>query len=393
MAASVLSVDRAPAARGIQVRLEPVLDLDRLGAAWRALELRSERSFFQSWGWIGSWLRHLPSDRQPLATIASCDGRVVGLGVVVPKSERRCGIVPARTLSLHESGEPQLDSLCIEHNGVLADRAHAVEVWGAMLAALFRRDTCNELIVSGLAWRMGAVCIEAARARDLDVVVRQQRPCGHLDLEGLRRAGRAFADALSRNTRYQLGRARRLYEAAGPLSLRCARSTEEALAMLDHLKVLHQKSWQRRGRPGCFAALAFEAFHRDLIRERFRCGEIRLLCASAGGRPFGYLYNFAQGNRIYAYQSGFDYPADGRLKPGLVSHALAIEEALRTGVATYDFMAGDNRLKASFASDWDDMVWLAIRRPSPVSWLERRLAGLRVRGRSRPTARQAFGSA
>ena len=44
--------------------------------------------------------------------------------------------------------------------------------------------------------------------------------------------------------------------------------------------------------------------------------------------------------------------ADGRLKPGLVTHALAIEQATRAGFAVYDFMAGENRLKASFASHW-----------------------------------------
>jgi CelD/BcsL family acetyltransferase involved in cellulose biosynthesis len=163
--------------------------------------------------------------------------------------------------------------------------------------------------------------------------------------------------------------------------LHAAASVDEALAMLDRLKALHQTTWRRRGRPGCFAAPAFEAFHRDLIRDRFRHGEIRLLCTSAGGRPIGYLYNFAQGDRIYAYQSGFDYQADGRLKPGLVSHALAIEQALCDGFAVYDFMAGDNRLKASFASDWDDMVSLAIRRRSVGSWLQRRLGGLRTQRR------------
>jgi CelD/BcsL family acetyltransferase involved in cellulose biosynthesis len=134
--------------------------------------------------------------------------------------------------------------------------------------------------------------------------------------------------------------------------------------MLDRLKDLHQRTWRRRGQPGCFANPAFEAFHRDLIRDRFASGAIRLLCASAGDRPFGYLYNFAHGDRVYAYQSGFDYDDDGRLKPGLVAHAMAIEQALAEGFAVYDFMAGANRLKSSFASHSDSMLWIAIRRSS-----------------------------
>ncbi len=161
------------------------------------------------------------------------------------------------------------------------------------------------------------------------------------------------------------------------MTLRSAESADEALAMLDRLKELHQTSWRRRGQPGCFAKPAFESFHRDLIRARFASGEIQLLAAAAGARPIGYLYNFAHGDRVYAYQSGFDYVADGRLKPGLVTHALAIEQATRAGFAAYDFMAGENRLKASFASDWSEMVWLGVQGSSAVSWLDRRLAAMK----------------
>jgi len=52
-----------------------------------------------------------------------------------------------------------------------------------------------------------------------------------------------------------------------------------------------------------------------------------------------------------------------------VTHALAIEHATRAGFAVYDFMAGANRLKASFASHWTEMVWLEVRRPARQSAL------------------------
>jgi CelD/BcsL family acetyltransferase involved in cellulose biosynthesis len=381
MATPARSIDHVRTADGIRARLEPVADRERLGDLWRALEPKTDASFFQSWGWIGCWLHHVPPDRQPRVAIATRSGRIVGLGVFVPCRERARRIVAARALRLHESGDPELDGLCIEHNGVLADRAHVAAVWAAILAALVRERGWDELVLGGLAGHTAAACIEAARSLDLGIVVRQQRSSARLDLEGLRRSGRAFAEVLSRNTRQQLARSRRLYEAIGPIRLRTAQSEEEALDMLDRLKVWHQRTWQRRGRPGCFASPAFEAFHRDLIRERFGHGEIRLLCASAGECPLGFLYNFAKGNRTYAYQSGFDYATDGRLKPGLVSHALAIEQALRDGFAVYDFMAGENRLKASFASDRDDMVWLALQRRSARTWLDRRVAALKARTR------------
>ena len=142
---------RIPSASGIRAWLEPVVDLERLGAAWRALEAQSEASFFQSWGWIGCWLRHLGSDRQPLAAIAERNGQVVGLGVFVPGRERRHRIATARTLRLHESGEPALDSLYIEHNGLVAERAYLPQVWAAVVAVLTGSGRWDELAFGGLA--------------------------------------------------------------------------------------------------------------------------------------------------------------------------------------------------------------------------------------------------
>jgi hypothetical protein len=72
-----------------------------------------------------------------------------------------------------------------------------------------------------------------------------------------------------------------------------------------------------------------------------------------------------------------------------VTHALAIEQALCDGFAAYDFMAGENRLKASFASHWDDMVWLVVQRPSALSWLERRLGDAKLRSGRSAASRQA----
>ncbi|HEX6111633.1 MAG TPA: GNAT family N-acetyltransferase, partial [Geminicoccaceae bacterium] len=376
------STEDARAAGGTQVRVEPVVDLERLGEAWRALEPRSAPSFFQSWGWIGCWLRHLPPGRRPLAVMARCGDEIVGLGVFLSRRERRYGVLPAKTLRLHESGDRALDSVFVEHNGLLADRAHAPAVWAAVLARLTRRGAWDQVLLGGLAGGAAELCLEAAGAHGRHVVVRQRRRSAHLDLAALRRSRRDLAEGLSRNTRQQLARARRLYGAIGPVSLRAAENVEEALAMLDRLKTLHQTSWRRRGQPGCFATPSFETFHRDLIRARFGSGEIQLLAASAGARPIGYLYNFVHGDRVYAYQSGFDDVADGRLKPGLVTHALAIEQAMREGFAIYDFMAGDNRLKASFASHWTEMVWLAVQGSSTVSWVDRRLADLRSRMRA-----------
>ena len=83
----------------------------------------------------------------------------------------------------------------------------------------------------------------------------------------------------------------------------------------------------------------------------------------------GYLYNFRLGDRIYAYQSGFA-DADQHERPGIVTHALAIRHAFQSGARVYDFMAGRNRLKESFATRREPMLWQVFQQPRLAFHLE-----------------------
>ena len=51
------------------------------------------------------------------------------------------------------------------------------------------------------------------------------------------------------------------------------------------------------------------------------------------------------------------------MRPGYVCHALAIEAAA-TGADTYDFLAGTNRLKQSFANENYLMSWTTLTLPT-----------------------------
>jgi len=135
------------------------------------------------------------------------------------------------------------------------------------------------------------------------------------------------------------------------------------------MKALHRTSWERRGRPHSFAGEFFEPFHRLLIERSFAEDATQLLKACAGDRVIGYLYNFRLGNRVYAYQSGFD-DADRRERPGIVTHFLAIRHAFRSGARVYDFMAGRNRLKESFATRCEPMLWQVVQQPRLAFRLE-----------------------
>jgi CelD/BcsL family acetyltransferase involved in cellulose biosynthesis len=164
---------------------------------------------------------------------------------------------------------------------------------------------------------------------------------------------------LSRNARQQLRRSIRDYEQFGALRIDEAETVDKAQSYFTSLRELHIRSWTQRGKPHSFRHGFFEKFHRALIGSGIPDGSIQMLRITAGDDAIGYLYNFRRGKRIYAYQSGFD--TRKRLRPGYVCHALAIAHNAARGAETYDFLAGDNRLKQSFADSHYVMSWCTYR--------------------------------
>ena len=196
----------------------------------------------------------------------------------------------------------------------------------------------------------------------------------------MRSQGGNYLAVLRSNTRYQVRRALRLYEKRGDLAFDLARDVDQALEFFAGMKELHQTYWRGRGQPGSFSNDFFEAFHTRLIRERLAAGEIQLARVSAGLEPIGYLYNFVKSGRVYAYQSGFKYESDTKIKPGLACHYLCIEHNMQAGASRYDFLAGENQQKMTMSTDQYDMAWLVLQRPRPKLLVERALRRLKHLG-------------
>ena len=338
-------------------------DIDAIGDVWTRLESCSDASFFQSWGWIGCWLRTLPKDRLPVPAIVRGRAQeIIALGLFGKSRKVRHGVVPSHGYYLNESGDAQHDCLTIEYNGLLAPRERLMEAATACVATLAcDAKGWDELFVSGLDPVQRSAFETAARTERLGCRMLAERPCQFVDLNKVRVVG-DYLEMLGKNTRYQVRRAIRIYEEDGPVSCASARSAVEALQYLDGLKSLHQAYWQTRGKPGAFANAFFERFHRALICERFAAGEIQLAKISTPKKVIGYLYNFIHNGSVYAYQSGFLYENDNRRKPGLVSHYLAIEGHLRSGARLYDFMAGEGQHKQNLSTDSRSLTWLVLQR-------------------------------
>ena len=359
-------------ARDLSIAIEPASGAGDLATLWRDLEERADASFFLSWRWIGPWLAL--SGASPLLLTARLGRSVVGLALLHPARLRRHLVVQPRALMLHQTGDPALDCIAIEYNGILADRRFADTICAACIAHLERDARWDELHFSGVTASF------AARAPHGDSTpwTRARAPSWRVDLDAVRRGGRPYLATLGANTRYQIRRAIRLYERRGRLAAVPATSAAEAAQFLEGLKQLHQRSWHARHNPGSFSYPFFERFHRALAADGVPAGYVELVRVAAGNDVIGYVYNFLHRGHVYNYQTGFAYEDDAKLKPGLVSHQLCIERHLAAGARIYDFLAGDQRYKQNLGTAGPEIVDLVLQRASPILAAERALRSLKT---------------
>jgi CelD/BcsL family acetyltransferase involved in cellulose biosynthesis len=347
---------------GVTFRVEPLPALAELEIAWREAESRHAGSFFTSWSWMGVWLTTLPPEVEPQLIRAIRSDATVALAIAVLRRARRHLVVDTLQLHFNATGNPDCDTITIEHN----DFVGAPGLLPAFIEWFAASNCADEVIVSG---------VSPFGIRSAGGLLRSERWVPAFANDQLQVIGRdSLGVTLSRNARQQLSRSMRSLSRFGALCVEAAATSADALLWFDAMKVLHVKSWMRRGKRHAFALPYFERFHRALISS----GAGEMLRIRAGDHVVGYLYNFRRGATIYAYQSGFadDNDVD---RPGYVCHALAMEHYAGQGAATYDFLAGDNRLKRSFGPRRYSLCWAAYSRPTFLLRLEASLRAVRER--------------
>jgi CelD/BcsL family acetyltransferase involved in cellulose biosynthesis len=211
----------------------------------------------------------------------------------------------------------------------------------------------------------------------------------YVDLEKLRDSGEGHLRSLSRNTREQLRRSLARYRERGELRVDVAATADEAEAMLAEMIRLHETRWKTRGSSGGFHGTLRRRFHAAFVREATAAGRVQMLRTSAGGETIGVLYNIVANGRVNFYQSGLRYEEQPHLKPGLVTHHLAIEHCLAAGMCEYDFLVSgpdDGRYKTSLARESRRLGWVQLRRPGWRRTYFDALRAVRDFVRSRPAS-------
>ena len=338
-----------------RISLTPAGDLTALSQRWQALESRADGGFFRSWTHLGCLAEERFAQARLLAVTQ--DGVDVALALL--------GAGRHRTW-LNQTGDAGQDAVFIEHNGLLVALGAGVDLAAAFRAARGR----GRLALSGV----DDGTLDAARqAGALQVEQSRWAPAVRLDT-----LGRPYLETLSANARAQVRRSMRLY---GPdVVLVRAGTLEQAHGFFTEMVDVHQDAWRRRRQAGAFAEEAMRRFHAALIARAWPKGEADLLRVTAGGRHVGTLYTLIRDGVVASYQSGFSAVADARLKPGLVSHTLAIEHYVARGARVYDLLGGAERYKLTLAQGGQMLHWATLHGTWSGEALVRRMVG-RVRAR------------
>jgi CelD/BcsL family acetyltransferase involved in cellulose biosynthesis len=173
--------------------------------------------------------------------------------------------------------------------------------------------------------------------------VEDQDPCPVLTIEGA-----SLENLLSTHALKKLRYFRRALERTGELTFEAAR--EETIdPILNDLFELHAARWRRRGLPGVLADEVVQDFHRDVARRMHAAGALRLVRMRIGDQAAAVFYGFAHGGTVYYYLSGYD-PAFEKRSVGNVIVAHAIEQAVRDGAKTFDFMRGAEEYKYAWGA-------------------------------------------
>jgi hypothetical protein len=359
-----LSAQQLPTSAQSHLRLSLLTarEWHRVSEVWAELANSSPySSFYLSADWVTTWIESFGDVIRPQIVLFEQGDRAVGVCLLTNAIESR-GPFHVRRTYLNMGGEPAPDRTFMEFNNILCLPGFECEI-ARLLAIHARTLEWNEFVIAGICPGPVLKALQAAGFPDLAAYV-AQRESPYVDLDMLRSSRIAYVDSLSPNTRSQLRRSLKRYAANGPLTTEAAADLSTAEAFFEEMCRLHQATWILRGQRGSFGPGRRLEFHRALIRRAWPNRGVDFIRVSCGSQTIGVLYNFLQAGKVYFFQSGFDYNNDGRFKPGLITHACAIQHYLGLGFREYDFLAGDVRYKRSLATSSRPLAWVVFARPS-----------------------------
>ena len=362
-------MSESAAALDCRVVSEPA-ELVRLSSAWAALlETSDSNEPTLSPQWLLTWWRVFGAQqgRRLCAVAFEENGRLVGLAPLLHRTSWYRGCVPFRRLEPLGAGEQATDAICSEYLNVLAERGAEGRVAVRLVGALASGDLgeWDELVFPMMngAGPMPGLLAGACRKAGLmaQTVVTMQAP--YIPLPS---TWDAYLQLLSKTHRHYIRSALRDFDAWAGADQRFEQVTAPAALEkgLQILVSLHRQRWHNTAQGGAFRSPHFLAFHDAILPQLLGAKALQMIWLHAQGRPVAAMYNIVWNNKVYFYQSGRDPTLPGRLRPGIVIIAKAIQQAIAAGRREFDFLGGSVPYKMQLALANRPLVQLRVARSS-----------------------------
>ena len=310
--------------------------------SWNALVSGSMLpSVFMTWQWQREWARAFTAERPlQLLTVCDDDGALCGLLPLYEETPERHRILGGVDVS--------------DYLDVIAVAGREEEVWRALLQ--HRADQTVEWDLHAIRAASPTLTLlpALAPAHGLHVAASVEERCPVLSLPA---SWDAYLARLSGKDRHELRRKTRKLEREMPGA--SARShTDPAAwdaALGDFLR-LHRLSKVGKAR---FMDEHMERFFRDSTRALAAAGWARLWFLDWEGMAVASFLCLEYAGTVGLYNSGFD-PAHAKLAPGIVLLAHVIGDAIARGIATFDFLRGEEPYKQGFGPVPEDLFNVKI---------------------------------
>ncbi|PCI59669.1 MAG: hypothetical protein COB35_10915 [Gammaproteobacteria bacterium] len=341
-----------------------------LAEKWQSLEKKSNYNVFLSWLWIGHWL-DLVTDKLFLIE-AYRDDEVVGLGFFVEKKRYALGFYPIKQWWLHRTGHQHQDQIWIEYNDFLLNSSIADEVRKEMIEQVkIYSPSVKEYIIG-----LSSSSVLNEFSQNFSYQKNDIKTTGYLvDLTKIEKP--FLTEVVSKNTRSQINRSKKLLCEQGGLSYQVVSEKDELLKLLPNIAKIHIDLWQNTLEGSGFDNAIFKKFHTQLIKHMIN-QEVQISILSLNDEILGYLMNFVINNKVYFYLSAINKNKDNRIKTGLILHSEAIQHYLDQGMSSYDFLGGEARYKQSLSNRRYSLAINSFFNNNLILQLEKKLKSIKL---------------
>ena len=317
--------------------------LEGVGAtAWRDLHAATRlRSPFLTFTWQREWVRAFaPSRRLELRSVKDASGRLVA---VLPLHEVEPGLMRLN------GGVDVSDYL-----DLLAVAGREEEAWNALLQSRAQGPAVWDLHVVPAGSPTVTTLPGLARAAGITVSVAPEERCPVLALP---RSWDQYLERLPAKHRHEMQRKIRRFQRELPdARVTCVERPDEVATRFGDFLDLHRRSLVGKAR---FMDPHMEGFFRRAISALAEDGAVRLWFLDLPSGPIASFVCFEWDATVGLYNSGF-HPASASLSPGLVLLANLIEDAIRRGKRTFDFLRGEERYKYEFGPIAEEVFTVRI---------------------------------